>query len=74
MAEKSVRQDEAHYLALVRRMIETGSLSERIRAALQPYAGDAERLRDATRRVYAELADCLEENEPWAGRGFEASR
>ena len=70
-ARKTARKDEAEYLELVGRVIETGSLSERIRAALRPYerASDEE-LTEAARRVYIELMDCLEANEPWRGRGL----
>jgi hypothetical protein len=69
-ARKAVRKDEAHYLDLVAGVIEAGSLAERIRAELLPHADDDERFTDAARRVYIELMDCLEANEPWARRGL----
>jgi glutathione synthase/RimK-type ligase-like ATP-grasp enzyme/gamma-glutamyl:cysteine ligase YbdK (ATP-grasp superfamily) len=69
MARRSVRRDEAAYLDLVERVVEQGPLSERIRAALLPHAGDEAAFAAALRRVYAELADCLVANEPWRGRG-----
>jgi glutathione synthase/RimK-type ligase-like ATP-grasp enzyme/gamma-glutamyl:cysteine ligase YbdK (ATP-grasp superfamily) len=70
-ARKSVRKDEAGYLDLAARMVETGTLSERIRAALAPVAdADDETFTEAARRIYIELIDCLEANEPWARRGL----
>ncbi len=70
-ARRAVRKDEAGYLDLAARMVETGTLSERIRAALAPVAGaDDETFTEAARRIYIELIDCLEANEPWAGRGL----
>jgi len=68
LARKSVPRGEAEYLDLVSSIIETGSLSERIRAALQPASGSAPELLAASRTLYLELADCLERNEPWRGR------
>lgn len=70
-ARKTVRKDEAPYLELIARVIECGSLSECIRAALRPHeAGSDEDFTEAARRVYIELMDCLEANEPWRGRGL----
>ncbi|HEX2078543.1 MAG TPA: glutamate-cysteine ligase family protein [Longimicrobium sp.] len=70
-ARRAVRRDEAAYLDLVARVIETGSLSERIRAEMAPYAeADDETFTEAARRIYIELIDCLEANEPWARRGL----
>lgn len=70
-ARRAVRKDEAPYLDLAARMIETGTLSERIRAALAPVAdADDETFTEAARRIYIELIDCLEANEPWARRGL----
>jgi glutathione synthase/RimK-type ligase-like ATP-grasp enzyme len=70
-ARKGVRRDEAPYLDLAGRMIESGTLSERIRAALAPVAhADDETFTEAARRIYIELIDCLEANEPWARRGL----
>ncbi|HKP76711.1 MAG TPA: glutamate-cysteine ligase family protein [Longimicrobiaceae bacterium] len=67
----AARKDEDEYLALVERMIEAGSLSDRIRAALRPHAQAAdEDFTEAARHVYIELMDCLEANEPWKGRGL----
>jgi gamma-glutamyl:cysteine ligase YbdK (ATP-grasp superfamily) len=70
-ARRTVRRDEADYLDLVARVIETGSLSERIRDALVPWQQRPEdELREAIRHIYIELMDCLEANEPWRGRGL----
>jgi glutathione synthase/RimK-type ligase-like ATP-grasp enzyme/gamma-glutamyl:cysteine ligase YbdK (ATP-grasp superfamily) len=70
-ARPSARKDEAPYLDLVARVIDTGSLSECIRAALTPFerASD-EDFTEAARRLYIELMDSLEANEPWRGRGL----
>jgi glutathione synthase/RimK-type ligase-like ATP-grasp enzyme/gamma-glutamyl:cysteine ligase YbdK (ATP-grasp superfamily) len=60
---------EAAYLPLVEGIVENGTLSEGIRARLQPLAGSGEAaFRGALRDVYRELADCLAGNQPWAGR------
>ena len=73
-ARKTVRPDEAHYLDLVQGVIRAGSLAERIQAAMEPYReADDDRFTDAARRIYIELMDCLEANEPWARRGLESS-
>jgi glutathione synthase/RimK-type ligase-like ATP-grasp enzyme/gamma-glutamyl:cysteine ligase YbdK (ATP-grasp superfamily) len=70
-ARRAVRKDEAGYLDLASRMIDTGTLSERIRAELAPVAdADDETFTEAARRIYIELIDCLEANEPWARRGL----
>lgn len=70
-ARRAVRKDEAAYLDLVARMIETGTLSERIRAEMAPFAeADDETFTEVARRIYIELIDCLEANEPWARRGL----
>jgi gamma-glutamyl:cysteine ligase YbdK (ATP-grasp superfamily) len=70
-ARRAVRRDEAHYLDLAGRMIETGTLSEHIRAELAPFAGaDDEQFTEAARHIYIELMDCLEANEPWRRRGL----
>jgi glutathione synthase/RimK-type ligase-like ATP-grasp enzyme/gamma-glutamyl:cysteine ligase YbdK (ATP-grasp superfamily) len=70
-ARRAVRRDEADYLELASRMVETGTLSEHIRTALAPVAdADDETFTEAARRVYIELIDCLEANEPWARRGL----
>jgi hypothetical protein len=66
-----VRRDEAEYLELAARMIESGSLSERIRAELEPFVdGDDEQFTETARRIYIELADSLDANVPWHGRGL----
>ncbi|HUE97505.1 MAG TPA: hypothetical protein VMN39_12665, partial [Longimicrobiaceae bacterium] len=70
IAEKSVRREEVHYLPLVRQIVETGTLAERIRAALLPHAGNPGALRKATHLVYGQLAESLVANTPWPGRGF----
>jgi carboxylate-amine ligase len=65
MAHAEAATHEARYLALIEDRIRGGNLSERILAAVARSArGDAER-RDAIRRVYEELAQCLDRNEPW---------
>jgi hypothetical protein len=70
-ARRAVRPDEAGYLDLAEGVIRGGSLSERIRAALLPYADqDDETFTEAARLIYIELADCLESNEPWRGRAL----
>jgi glutathione synthase/RimK-type ligase-like ATP-grasp enzyme/gamma-glutamyl:cysteine ligase YbdK (ATP-grasp superfamily) len=70
-ARASTRKDEAEYLELVAAVIEAGSLSERIRAALAPHQeGPEEDFTEAARRIYIELMDCLQANEPWRGRGW----
>jgi gamma-glutamyl:cysteine ligase YbdK (ATP-grasp superfamily) len=70
-ARRAVRPEEAGYLDLVEGVVRKGSLSERIRAALLPYADqDDETFTEAARLVYIELADCLESNEPWRGRAL----
>ena len=69
-ARKVVRREDADYLDLVETMIESGSLSERIRSHLMLYVDDDDGFTEAARRVYIELADCLEANEPWWGRGL----
>lgn len=70
-ARRGVRRDEAPYLDLAARMVETGTLSERIRAELAPVAdADDDTFTEAARRIYIELIDCLEANEPWSRRGL----
>jgi gamma-glutamyl:cysteine ligase YbdK (ATP-grasp superfamily) len=70
-AKAGARPDEVAYLDLIEGVIRTGSLSERIRAALLPYSDqDDETFTEAARLVYIELADALEGNEPWRGRGI----
>ena len=70
-AQRAARRDEADLLELAGRMIEAGTLSERIRAELAPVAdADDETFTEAARRIYIELIDCLEANEPWARRGL----
>jgi glutathione synthase/RimK-type ligase-like ATP-grasp enzyme/gamma-glutamyl:cysteine ligase YbdK (ATP-grasp superfamily) len=68
-ARRCVRRDEAELLELAGRVVEAGTLSERIRAALAPFdEADDDTFTDAARRIYIELMDCLEANEPWARR------
>jgi glutathione synthase/RimK-type ligase-like ATP-grasp enzyme/gamma-glutamyl:cysteine ligase YbdK (ATP-grasp superfamily) len=68
-ARAAVRDDEAAYLDLAAEVVAHGSLSERIRAALEPHAAAGDpAFHTAAGRVYRELADCLEANRPWAGR------
>jgi glutathione synthase/RimK-type ligase-like ATP-grasp enzyme/gamma-glutamyl:cysteine ligase YbdK (ATP-grasp superfamily) len=67
-AQRSAGREDAGYLAHVDDIIAHGTLSERIRARLEPHAGSGESLRRALREVYGELADCLVDNRPWSGR------
>ncbi|HEX6558010.1 MAG TPA: glutamate-cysteine ligase family protein [Longimicrobiales bacterium] len=61
--------EDTKYLDLIERVAESGSLSERIRARLQPYAHKpAEEFNEMVRHTYIQLVDCLESNEPWQGR------
>ncbi|MCA9569597.1 MAG: RimK-like ATPgrasp N-terminal domain-containing protein, partial [Myxococcales bacterium] len=62
--------DELHYLDIAEGVIREGSLSERMAAVLRPHASDPQALGRATRRLYDELADCLADNQPWAGRNL----
>jgi glutathione synthase/RimK-type ligase-like ATP-grasp enzyme/gamma-glutamyl:cysteine ligase YbdK (ATP-grasp superfamily) len=61
---------DAGYLPLIEQIIAQGTLSERIRARLEPHAQSETALRRALREVYRELADCLLSNEPWQHRGM----
>jgi glutamate---cysteine ligase / carboxylate-amine ligase len=74
MCRKAVRKGEEEYLDLVAFVIESGSLSERIRETLLAETASGAGLLDAARGVYLELADCLEANEPWVGRGAAVQR
>jgi hypothetical protein len=74
MSRKSVRKGEEEYLDLVSLIIESGSLSERMRAAFRPEVGAGPVSMETVRGVYLELADCLEANEPWFGRGAAVQR
>jgi hypothetical protein len=68
-ARAHVPLNESRYLDLIENIIETGTLSERIRAELEPIAHKPrEEFREAVRHVYIQLADCLEANEPWEKR------
>ena len=69
LARPACRKDELPYLDLVERVADAGTLSERIRAALEPWFDREEEFTDAARKIYIELADCLESNTPWRGRG-----
>lgn len=69
LARREARREEAEYLDLVEQIILRGSLGERIRATLLPAADrDEEAFTETARRIYIELADCLETNRPWRGR------
>jgi glutathione synthase/RimK-type ligase-like ATP-grasp enzyme/gamma-glutamyl:cysteine ligase YbdK (ATP-grasp superfamily) len=72
-AQRCVSTGEADYLRLVEDIVAQGTLSERIRARLEPFAGSDNAFRDALRGVYSELADCLVSNEPWTGRRAEVA-
>jgi glutathione synthase/RimK-type ligase-like ATP-grasp enzyme/gamma-glutamyl:cysteine ligase YbdK (ATP-grasp superfamily) len=67
-AHETVSPQDAPYLAVVESTIAQGSLSERIRARLEPVSASADTFDAELRAVYGELADCLVRNEPWAGR------
>lgn len=60
--------EDMKYLDLVEGIVENGSLGERIRAHLAPFAAKPDELNEAARRVYIELIDCLESNTVWSGR------
>lgn len=64
-------EKEQEYFDLLERIAASGSLSERIRARVESAGPTDEAQREMLRRVYHELTDCLENNEPWPGR-FEA--
>jgi gamma-glutamyl:cysteine ligase YbdK (ATP-grasp superfamily) len=67
-ARTAVVKEDTGYLADIESIIANGTLSERIRARLEPHAQSETALRRALRDVYRELADCLLSNEPWSGR------
>ncbi|MDQ3387914.1 MAG: glutamate-cysteine ligase family protein [Gemmatimonadota bacterium] len=67
-ARRGAPRDETPYLELAERVMESGTLSERIRDTLEPYTDSDEGFTEAARRLYIELCDALEANEPWAGR------
>jgi glutathione synthase/RimK-type ligase-like ATP-grasp enzyme/gamma-glutamyl:cysteine ligase YbdK (ATP-grasp superfamily) len=71
-AYDGVVEADAGYLPLIEPIIAHGTLSERIRARLEPHAQSETALRRALREVYRELADCLLSNEPWQGRSLAA--
>ncbi|HSK17573.1 MAG TPA: glutamate-cysteine ligase family protein [Longimicrobiales bacterium] len=66
----AVEEGDSGYLPLIEQIIAQGTLSERIRARLEPHAESETALRRALREVYRELADCLLSNEPWQGRSL----
>ncbi len=70
-AREVAPEDERAYLDEVAEVARQGSLAERIAAALEPLADDEDQFTEAARRLYIELADCLLENRPWAGRAAE---
>lgn len=65
LAHHESEPGDAPYLRLVEERIRTGNLAERIlhATALERRSGDEGRA--ALRRVYEELVECLEKNEPW---------
>ncbi|MDH3369510.1 MAG: glutamate-cysteine ligase family protein, partial [Gemmatimonadota bacterium] len=67
-ARAEVSHEERPYLGLVADRLREGNLSERIAQRVRRVAprGGARR-RDAIRRTYEELADCLERNVLWPG-------
>lgn len=69
--------EEQRYRELIEGVLRQGSLSERILARLGPVAeavAAEERpesaFTEAARGIWLELADCLLENRPWAGRAW----
>ena len=61
--------EDMKYLDLVERVVESGSLSERIREHLLPYNDRGkEEFNEMVRHIYIQLMDCLDANEPWEGR------
>lgn len=70
LARKKVPGREEPYLDLVAGVVRQGNLSERMKAALEPYTGDADTFTEAARRLYIQLSECLVENRPWTGRGL----
>jgi carboxylate-amine ligase len=56
---------ERPYLKLVEQRLRAGNLSERILGEVARGGRGSEARRDAIRRVYGELADCLQRNEAW---------
>jgi gamma-glutamyl:cysteine ligase YbdK (ATP-grasp superfamily) len=70
LARRNASEEAEGYLELVGQVIEQGSLSERIAARLQPKLQDADAFTEEARRIWIELADCLLENRPWAGRAL----
>lgn len=61
--------EDIRYLDLVQKVVESGSLAERIRAHLLPHSRKRpEEFMEVARHLYIQLADCLEANEPWEGR------
>lgn len=63
-AAEELTADERPYLDLVARRLAEGNLSERIRRRLEPVPEG--RRREAIRRLYGELADCLADNREWS--------
>ncbi len=66
-ARGEVAREERPYLKLVADRLRDGNLSERIvQRVRRDAARDGARRRDAIRRTYEELADCLERNVVWS--------
>jgi glutathione synthase/RimK-type ligase-like ATP-grasp enzyme/gamma-glutamyl:cysteine ligase YbdK (ATP-grasp superfamily) len=61
-------KEERPYLDTVSSILQQGSLSERIAAALLLHVGDADRFTEEARRVWVDLSQCLVENRLWSGR------
>lgn len=68
LARRRAPAREEPYLDLVAGIARQGSLSECMKAALEPYMGDFDTFTEAARRLYIQLSECLVENRPWAGR------
>lgn len=61
--------EDMKYLDLVERVVESGSLGERVRGHLLPYASrPSEEFNEVARHIYIQLMDSLDANEPWEGR------
>jgi gamma-glutamyl:cysteine ligase YbdK (ATP-grasp superfamily) len=64
VAQANASEDEKKYLSIVRKRIESGNLSETVRARIVKRSQRTS-LREAIVDVYAELADSLAKNQPY---------
>jgi len=67
-ARPHAAEGEQPYFDLLERIAASGSLSERIRAKVESAGDSPEVQAEMLRRIYLELSDCLENNQPWSGR------